>query len=119
MMAADSLHVAVLSSCHRACGFQWLPPCRRACSAGASRASRCIRRSRPAMQASCLERAGLRPSARSPTAGCKRATPPSPADPGSEGQGGRQGKDAALGHVEACLHMGVARHGRLRRRAAW
>ena len=49
MMAADSLHVAVPLIVPSSMSFQWLLPCRRACSAGASRrASRNIRRSHPA-----------------------------------------------------------------------
>lgn len=35
MMAVDSLHVAVHLIVPSGMSFQWLPPCRRACSAGA------------------------------------------------------------------------------------
>ncbi|EKP5712612.1 hypothetical protein P3458_005050, partial [Pseudomonas aeruginosa] len=35
MMAADSLHVAVPLIVPSSMSFQWLLPCRRACSAGA------------------------------------------------------------------------------------
>ncbi len=58
MMAVDSLHVAVPLIVPSGMSFQWLPSCRRACSAGAF-APRLAQHpaQRPCVQASCLERA--------------------------------------------------------------
>ncbi|KAB0742852.1 hypothetical protein F7O94_22030, partial [Pseudomonas aeruginosa] len=62
MMAADSLHVAVPLIVPSGMPFQWLPPCRRACSAGAFAPRLAQHPAQPSsVQASCLERA--RPAA--------------------------------------------------------
>ena len=62
MMAADSLHVVVPLIVPSGMSFQWLPPCRRACSAGAFAPHFALPSAQPSnVQASCLERA--RPAA--------------------------------------------------------
>ncbi|OPD84837.1 hypothetical protein AO953_33490 [Pseudomonas aeruginosa] len=62
MMAADSLHVTVHLIVPSGMSFWWLPPCRRACSAGASAPRLAQHPAQPSnVQASCLERA--RPAA--------------------------------------------------------
>ncbi|PHP77175.1 hypothetical protein [Pseudomonas aeruginosa] len=62
MMAADSLHVAVHLIVPSGMPFRLLPPCRRACSAGASAPRFAQHPAQPSnVQASCLERA--RPAA--------------------------------------------------------
>ncbi|MCO3566924.1 hypothetical protein F9C43_11810 [Pseudomonas aeruginosa] len=62
MMAADSLHVAVLLTVPSGMSFSLLLPCRRACSVGASAPRLAQHPAQPSnVQASCLERA--RPAA--------------------------------------------------------
>ncbi|MDU1800910.1 MAG: hypothetical protein E6801_30645, partial [Pseudomonas aeruginosa] len=62
MMAADSPHVAVPLIVPSSMPFRLLPPCRRACSAGASAPHFAQHPAQPSnVQASCLERA--RPAA--------------------------------------------------------
>ena len=62
MMAADSLHVAVPLIVPSGMSFRLLPPCRRACSAGAFAPHFALPSAQPSnVQASCLERA--RPAA--------------------------------------------------------
>jgi len=62
MMAADSLHVAVHLIVPSGMPFRLLPPCRRACSAGAFAPRFAQHPAQPSnVQASCLERA--RPAA--------------------------------------------------------
>ncbi|MCO2376536.1 hypothetical protein FA354_16440, partial [Pseudomonas aeruginosa] len=58
MMAADSLHVAVPLVVPSGMSFRWLPPCRRACGAGAFAPRLAQYPAQPSsVQASCLERA--------------------------------------------------------------
>ncbi|MCM2122410.1 hypothetical protein NC860_31315, partial [Pseudomonas aeruginosa] len=73
MMAADSLHVAVPLIVPSGMSFQWLLPCRRACSAGAFAPRLAQHPAQPSsVQASCLERA--RPAAIGAFAGGRAAS---------------------------------------------
>ncbi|MBV6368220.1 MULTISPECIES: hypothetical protein [Gammaproteobacteria] len=78
MMAADSLHVAVHLIVPSSMSFQWLLPCRRACSAGAFAPRFAQHPAQPSnVQASCLERG--RPAAIAAFAGAlsaRAAAPP-------------------------------------------
>ena len=86
MMAADSLHVAVHLIVPSGMPFRLLPPCRRACSAGASAPRFAQHPAQPShVQASCLECA--RPAAIGAFAG----GPPTPGAT-AKGKGGRQDK---------------------------
>ncbi|QDJ35339.1 hypothetical protein CBR67_00945 [Bordetella hinzii] len=77
MMAADSLHVAVHLIVPSSMSFQWLLPCRRACSAGAFAPRLAQPPARPSsVQASCLERA--RPVAIGAFAGALAASSAAP-----------------------------------------
>ncbi|HCE7275886.1 TPA: hypothetical protein NHQ49_000369 [Pseudomonas aeruginosa] len=77
MMAADSLHVAVHLIVPSGMSFRWLPPCRRACSAGASAPRLAQHPAQPSnVQASCLERA--RPAAIGAFAGGRVASSAAP-----------------------------------------
>ncbi|HHN1653550.1 TPA: hypothetical protein ACRL2J_003725, partial [Pseudomonas aeruginosa] len=77
MMAADSLHVAVHLIVPSGMSFRWLPPCRRACSAGASAPRLAQHPAQPSnVQASCLERA--RPAAIGAFAGGRVASSTAP-----------------------------------------
>ncbi|HHO8251189.1 TPA: hypothetical protein ACRXUG_006275, partial [Pseudomonas aeruginosa] len=77
MMAADSLHVAVPLIVPSSMSFQWLLPCRRACSAGAFAPRLAQHPAQPSsVQASCLERA--RPAAIGAFAGALAASSAAP-----------------------------------------
>ncbi|RUG70417.1 hypothetical protein IPC566_18355 [Pseudomonas aeruginosa] len=72
MMAADSLHVAVPLIVPSGMSFQWLLPCRRACSAAAFAPRLAQHMAQPSnVQASCLKRA--RPAAIGAFAGARAA----------------------------------------------
>ena len=125
MMAADSLHVVVPLIVPSGMSFQWLPPCRRACSAGAFAPHFALPSAQPSTCRRLASNAlGLRPSwrqfARSPARWLlqqrRRAAAARSASEGQR-QKARQ-KDTAPGRVESQSAHG-ARHGRLRRRAAW
>ena len=114
MMAVDSLHVAVPLVVPSSMSFQWLPPCRRACSAGAFAPRLAQHPAQPSsVQVSCLERA--RPAAIGAFAGglaASSAAPPGRRRPerqrGAKAEG--KTKDAAPGRVESLSVHGVARH---------
>jgi hypothetical protein len=121
MMAADSLHVAVLSSCHRAC--------RSAAAAVSSRVQcGCIRTALRAAFGAAVQRAGVLPRTRPACghrrvrrrAGCSAAAPPGRRRP--ERQRGQRRKARQrtrhLAASKASLHMGWRGTERLRRRAA-
>ncbi|HDQ4576299.1 hypothetical protein [Pseudomonas aeruginosa] len=77
MMAADSLHVAVHLIVPSGMSFRWLPPCHRACSAGASAPRLAQHPAQPSnVQAPCLERA--RPAAIGAFAGGRVASSAAP-----------------------------------------
>ncbi|HHH4160151.1 TPA: hypothetical protein ACPZHF_005203, partial [Enterobacter cloacae subsp. cloacae] len=77
MMAADSLHVAVPLIVPSSMSFQWLLPCRRACSAGAFAPRFAQHPAQPSsVQASFLERA--RPAAIGAFAGALAASSSAP-----------------------------------------
>ena len=114
MMAADSLHVAVPLVVPSSMSFQWLPPCRRACSAGAFAPRLAQHPAQPSsVQVSCLERA--RPAAIGAFAGglaASSAAPPGRRRPerqrGAKAEGKKRTRHRAAS--KACLYMGVARH---------
>ena len=99
MMAADSLHVVVPLIVPSGMSFQWLPPCRRACSAGAFAPHFALPSAQPSnVQASCLERArpaafmaSVRAFAGALAAPAAAPRPPLPGAP-AKGKGGRQDK---------------------------
>ncbi|PRE74563.1 hypothetical protein C6Q02_31880 [Burkholderia multivorans] len=96
MMAADSLHVAVHLIVPSGMSFRWLPPCHRACSAGASAPRLAQHPAQPSnVQASCLERA--RPAAIGAFAGGRVAS--SAAPPGRR-RPERQRRAKAEGKIE-------------------
>jgi len=77
MMTADSLHVAVHLVVPSGVSFQWLLPCRRACSANAFALHFALHPAQPStVQASCLERA--RPAALAAFAGGLAASSAAP-----------------------------------------
>ncbi|MDD2014889.1 hypothetical protein NPS33_08255 [Pseudomonas putida] len=94
MMAADSLHVAVHLIVPSGMSFRWLPPCHRACSAGASAPRLAQHPAQPSnVQASCLERAW--PAAIGAFAGglaAGAAAPPGRRDPERERRAKAEGK---------------------------
>ncbi|MFF6666091.1 hypothetical protein ACET4F_31670, partial [Pseudomonas aeruginosa] len=74
---ADSLHFAAPLIVPSGMSFRWLPPCRRACSAGASAPRLAQHPAQPSnVQASCLERA--RPAAIGAFAGGRVASSAAP-----------------------------------------
>ncbi|HBP5573620.1 TPA: hypothetical protein L6B74_01470 [Pseudomonas aeruginosa] len=124
MMAADSLHVAVHLIVPSSMSFQWLLPCRRACSAGAFAPHFAQHPAQPSsVQTSCLERA--RPAAIGAFAGglaASSAAPPGRQRPerqrGAKAEGKTKGRGTWLRRKPVCTW---ARRGteRLCRRAAW
>ena len=127
MMAADSLHVVVPLIVPSGMSFQWLPPCRRACSAGAFAPHFALPSAQPSnVQASCLERA--RPAAFMASVrafagalAAPAAAPPGRRCPERQRRAKAEGKtkDTAPGRVESQSAHGERSTGRLRRRAAW
>ncbi|WP_241165638.1 hypothetical protein, partial [Serratia marcescens] len=99
MMAADSLHVAVPLIVPSGMPFQWLPPCRRACSAGAFAPRLAQHPAQPSsVQASCLERA--RPAAIGAFAdglAASSATPPGRRRPERQRGAKAEGKTKGFG----------------------
>ncbi|RUG62919.1 hypothetical protein IPC566_33735 [Pseudomonas aeruginosa] len=124
MMAADSLHVAVPLIVPSGMPFQWLPPCRRACSAGAFAPRLAQHPAQPSsVQASCLERA--RPAAIGAFAdglAASSATPPGRRRPerqrGAKAEGKTKGRGTRPRRKPVCT-WGWRGTERLRRRAAW
>ncbi|MDG3752596.1 hypothetical protein L5B98_31520, partial [Pseudomonas aeruginosa] len=123
MMAVDSLHVAVPLIVPSGMSFQWLPSCRRACSAGAF-APRLAQHPAqpPSVQASCLERA--RPAAIGAFAGglaASSAAPPGRRRPerqrGAKAEGKTKGRGTGPRRKPFCT-WGWRGTERLRRRAA-
>ena len=128
MMAADSLHVVVPLIVPSGMSFQWLPPCRRACSAGAFAPHFALPSAQPSnVQASCLERA--RPAAfmASVRAFAGALAAPAAAPPGRrcpERQRRAKAEGKTKGHGTRPRRKPVCTWGersteRLRRRAAW
>ncbi|HGN3268819.1 TPA: hypothetical protein ACKR15_005898, partial [Pseudomonas aeruginosa] len=99
MMAVDSLHVAVPLVVPSSMSFQWLPPCRRACSAGAFAPRLAQHPAQPSsVQASCLERA--RPAAIGAFAGglaASSAAPPGRRRPERQRRAKAEGKTKGRG----------------------
>ncbi|QGP97152.1 hypothetical protein IPC1133_16210 [Pseudomonas aeruginosa] len=124
MMAADSLHVAVPLIVPSSMSFQWLPPCRRACSAGAFAPRLAQHPAQPSnVQASCLERA--RPAAIGAFAGglaASSAAPPGRRRPerqrGAKAEGKTKGRGTWPRRKPVCTWGGRGTE-RLCRRAAW
>ena len=124
MMAVDSLHVAVPLVVPSSMSFQWLPPCRRACSAGAFAPRLAQHPAQPSsVQASCLERA--RPAAIGAFAGglaASSAAPPGRRRPerqrGAKAEGKTKGRGTGPRRKPVCT-WGWRGTERLRRRAAW
>ncbi|QDY49355.1 hypothetical protein DUW70_12860 [Stenotrophomonas maltophilia] len=124
MMAADSLHVAVPLIVPSSMSFQWLLPCRRACSAGAFAPRLAQHPAQPSsVQASCLERA--RPAAIGAFAGAlaaSSAAPPGRRRPerqrGAKAEGKTKGRGTGPRRKPFCT-WGWRGTERLRRRAAW
>lgn len=124
MMAADSLHVAVPLIVPSGMPFQWLPPCRRACSAGAFAPRLAQHPAQPSsVQASCLERA--RPAAIGAFAdglAASSATPPGRRRPERQRGAKAEGKTKGFGTLPPAKPVctwGWRGTARLRRRAAW
>ncbi len=123
MMAADSLHFAAPLIVPSGMSFYCSSPCRRACSAGAFAPHFALPSAQPPnVQASCLERAW--PAAIGVFAGglaARAAAPPGRRCPERERGAKAEGKTkgSALCRPQSQSARGVARHGRLRRRAAW
>ncbi|HGK0291476.1 TPA: hypothetical protein ACJZM4_003115, partial [Pseudomonas aeruginosa] len=104
MMAVDSLHVAVPLIVPSGMSFQWLLPCRRACSAGAFAQHPAQPSS---VQASCLERA--RPAAIGAFAGglaASSAAPPGRRRPerqrGAKAEGKTKGRGTGPRRKPVC-----------------
>ncbi|ARI91793.1 hypothetical protein B9G45_16420 [Pseudomonas aeruginosa] len=124
MMAADSLHVAVPLIVPSGMPFQWLPPCRRACSAGAFAPRLAQHPAQPSsVQASCLERA--RPAAIGAFAdglAASSATPPGRRRPerqrGAKAEGKTKGRGTGPRRKPVCT-WGWRGTERLCRRAAF
>ncbi|HCG39236.1 MAG TPA: hypothetical protein DEW09_09195 [Pseudomonas sp.] len=123
MMAADSLHVAVHLIVPSGMSFRWLPPCRRACSAGASAPRLAQHPAQPSnVQASCLERA--RPAAIGAFAGgrvASSAAPPGRRRPERQRRAKAEGKTKGRGtgpRRKPVCTWGWRGTQRLRRRAA-
>ncbi|RTB14926.1 hypothetical protein EJ610_30510 [Pseudomonas aeruginosa] len=124
MMAADSPHVAVPLIVPSSMPFRLLPPCRRACSAGASAPHFAQHPAQPSnVQASCLERA--RPAAIGAFAGelaASSAAPPGRRCPerqrGAKAEGKTKGRGTGPRRKPVCT-WGWRGTQRLRRRAAW
>ncbi|OWI72412.1 hypothetical protein CDC21_30100 [Pseudomonas aeruginosa] len=124
MMAADSLHVAVHLIVPSGMPFRLLPPCRRACSAGASAPRFAQHPAQPShVQASCLERA--RPAAIGAFAGglaASSAAPPGRRRPERQRGAKAEGKTKGFGTLPPAKPVctwGWRGTARLRRRAAW
>ncbi|POH80768.1 hypothetical protein CXK91_22385 [Stutzerimonas stutzeri] len=124
MMAADSLHVAVHLIVPSGMSFRWLPPCRRACSAGASAPRLAQHPAQPSnVQASCLERA--RPAAIGAFAGgrvASSAAPPGRRRPERQRRAKAEGKTKGRGtrpRRKPVCTWGWRGTERLRHRAAW
>ncbi|RTB34453.1 hypothetical protein EJ655_23625 [Pseudomonas aeruginosa] len=128
MMAADSLHVAAHPIVPSGVSFRLLPPCRRACSAGAFAPCFAQHPAQPSdVQASCLERA--RPAA--PIASicafadglaASSAAPPGRRRPERQRRAKAEGKTKGRGTVprrKPVCTWGWRGTQRLRRRAAW
>ncbi|OPD78276.1 hypothetical protein AO924_33915 [Pseudomonas aeruginosa] len=124
MMAADSPHVAVPLIVPSSMPFRLLPPCRRACSAGASAPHFAQHPAQPSnVQAFCLERA--RPAAIGAFAGelaASSAAPPGRRCPerqrGAKAEGKTKGRGTGPRRKPVCT-WGWRGTQRLRRRAAW
>ncbi|TBU86318.1 hypothetical protein DNK44_23420 [Pseudomonas dryadis] len=124
MMTADSLHVAVPLIVPSGMPFQWLLPCRRACSTGAFAPHFAQHPAQPSsVQASCLERA--RPAAVSAFVGALAAgaaAPPGRRCPererGAKAEGKTKGRGTGPRRKPVCT-WGWRGTERLRRRAAW
>ncbi|TBU77308.1 hypothetical protein DNK10_07335 [Pseudomonas daroniae] len=124
MMAADSLHVAVHLIVPSGMSFRLLPPCRRACSAGASAPRFAQHPAQPStVQASCLERA--RPAAIGAFAGelaASSAAPPGRRRPerqrGAKAEGKTKGRGTGPRRKPVCT-WGWRGTERLCRRAAF
>ena len=107
MMAADSLHVVVPLIVPSGMSFQWLPPCRRACSAGAFAPHFALPSAQPSTCRRLASNAlGLRPSwrqfARSPARWLLRSSAAGRCRSASEGQRRKaRQKDTAPGRVES------------------
>ncbi|OPD88981.1 hypothetical protein AO961_31460 [Pseudomonas aeruginosa] len=124
MMAADSLHVAVHLIVPSGMPFRLLPPCRRACSAGAFAPHFALHSAQPSnVQASCLERA--RPAAIGAFAGGLAAS--STAPPGrrrperqrrAKAEGKTKGRGTGPRRKPVCT-WGWRGTEQLRLRAAW
>ncbi|QCZ98681.1 hypothetical protein DL544_19325 [Stenotrophomonas sp. pho] len=124
MMAADSLHVAVPLIVPSSMSFQWLLPCRRACSAGAFAPRLAQHPAQPSsVQASCLERA--RPAAIGAFAGAlaaSSAAPPGRRRPERQRGAKAEGKTKGCGTCRPAKPVctwGLGSTERLRRRAAY
>ncbi|HBP5959878.1 TPA: hypothetical protein L6A34_22520 [Pseudomonas aeruginosa] len=124
MMAVDSLHVAVPLIVPSGMSFQWLPPCRRACSAGAFAPRLAQHPAQPSsVQASCLERA--RPAAIGAFAGglaASSAAPPGRRRPERQRGAKAEGKTKGFGTLPPAKPVctwGWRGTAWLRRRAAW
>ncbi|MFT9639632.1 hypothetical protein ACMZ49_20200, partial [Alcaligenes phenolicus] len=108
MMAVDSLHVAVPLVVPSSMSFQWLPPCRRACSAGAFAPRLAQHPAQPSsVQVSCLERA--RPAAIGAFAGglaASSAAPPGRRRPerqrGAKAEGKTKGRGTGPRRKPVC-----------------
>ncbi|MBA0223342.1 hypothetical protein D7U93_22010 [Stenotrophomonas maltophilia] len=124
MMAADSPHVAVPLIVPSSMPFRLLPPCRRACSAGASAPHFAQHPAQPSnVQASCLERA--RPAAIGAFAGelaASSAAPPGRRCPerqrGAKAEGKTKGRGTGPRRKPVCT-WGWRGTERLCHRAAW
>ncbi|OWJ50925.1 hypothetical protein CDC18_07795 [Pseudomonas aeruginosa] len=124
MMAADSLHVAVPLIVPSGMPFRLLPPCRRACSAGASAPRFAQHPAQPShVQASCLKCA--RPAAIGAFAGglaASSAAPPGRRRPERQRRAKAEGKTKGRGtrpRRKPVCTWGWRGAERLRRRAAW
>ncbi|EKN6414391.1 hypothetical protein DVQ15_08610 [Yersinia enterocolitica] len=123
MMAADSLHVAVPLIVPSGMTFQWLPPCRRTCSACAFAPRLAQHPTQPSsVQASCLERA--RPAAIGAFAGGLAASSAAPLgrrrperERGAKAEGKTKGRGTWPRRKPVCT-WGWRDTERLRRRAA-
>lgn len=124
MMAADSLHVAVPLIVPSGMPFRLLPPCRRACSAGASAPHFAQHPAQPSnVQTSCLERA--RPTAIGAFAdglAASSTAPPGRRRPERQRRATAEGKTKGRGtgpRRKPVCTWGWRGTERLRRRAAW
>ena len=113
MMAADSLHVAVPLIVPSSMSFQWLLPCRRACSAGAFAPRLAQHPAQPSsVQRLASNAPGLRPLARR-RAGCKQRSAAGPPTPGATARAKAEGKTKGFGTLPpakpVCTWGGAAR----------